>query len=180
MWSVWLQVCDLTRTLWHRGLMVLWLPVLVGRANFVLSQTTLSFSLGWRGVYEARGAQLAGLLSSGLQTQLKAARQQADQYKAIAEGVEQKLRQFNEVGIRACMFIHSCMYICTIICFLPLSLPLSCLLSQTLSHSLTPSPPHHVCPQQNLNDLSSNSKICHVAFRFSKAKKYRRRVSPRW
>ena len=82
-------------------------------------------------MYEARGAQLAGILSSGLQTQLKAARQQADQYKAIAEGVEQKLKQFNEVGIHACMFIRSCMYTSTVICFLSLSLPLSCLLSQT-------------------------------------------------
>ena len=53
---------------------------------------------------------MAGILSPGLQTQLKAARQQADQYKAIAEGVEQKLKQFNEVGIRACMFTYS--YMC--------------------------------------------------------------------
>ena len=142
MWSVWLQVCDLTRTLWHHGLMVLCLPVLVGRAYFVLSQTTVIFCLGWRGVYEARGAQLAGILLSGLQTQLKAARQQADQYKAIAEGVEQKLKQFNEVGIHACMFIRSCMYTCmhNYMLFVSLSLPLSCLLSQTLS--LIPSLPH--------------------------------------
>ena len=142
MWSIWLQVCDLTRTLWHHGLMVLWLPVLVGRANFVLSQTTVSFCLGWRGVYEARGAQLAGILSSGLQTQLKAARQQADQYKAIAEGVEQKLKQFNEVGIHACMFIRSCMYTCTVICFLSLFLSHVCSARLSLSFppSLTPSP----------------------------------------
>ena len=44
-------------------------------------------------------------LSSDLQTQLKAARQQADQYKAISEGVEQNLRQSNQVG--TCTHTHT-------------------------------------------------------------------------